>query len=65
MRLSCWFTILQKHLDDFGQVREELVDGSSLGMGTFPARYVPYEEASVRVAFDNEDNPVGSRLTGG
>jgi hypothetical protein len=48
-------------------------------MSTFPAGYVPYEEASVRVAFDNcsvvahpecpvwllgKDNPMGSRLTG-
>ena len=53
LRLERWFTILQEHLYDFGQVGEELVYGGSLGMSTSPARYIPYEQASVRIAFDN------------
>jgi hypothetical protein len=53
LRLERWFTILQEHLYDFGQVGEELVHGGSLGMCTLPAGYVPNEQARVRVTFDN------------
>ena len=53
LRVKRWFSILEEHLNHFGQVCEKFVDRSSLRMSTLPTRDVTNIKPCVGVTFDN------------